>query len=143
MKMIDSEVLPLVKDAVNKLRYGCFSILNLDLPYYSGLTGPQARGFGKKFYDTVSKGVLNTDAFTVRPVIGARNPQMYEKVHEFQPNPDPTYPQETLLKDATVGQAMERVFEIFFDRVARRYAVPFVGVDGNSLKDSVEMPDTA
>jgi hypothetical protein len=64
---------------MNKLPYGCFSILHLDLPYYSEMTGPQARGFGKQFYDTASKGFLDTTAYTVKPVAETKNPQMYEK----------------------------------------------------------------
>jgi hypothetical protein len=135
--MITLELLPSVKDAVNKLPYGRFSIPHLDLACYAEMTGPQARGFGKQFYDTASKGFLNTTAYTVKPVAGTKNPQMYEKIHNPLPNPDPTYPPETLLKDATVEQAMERVFEIHFERVAKHYEIPLMDTTKESLEDNI------
>lgn len=140
--MVDLSVLPSVKDAVNELPYGRFSILHLGLSYYSEMTGPQARGFGKQFYDTASKGFLNTTAYTVEPVPGTKNPQMYEKIHNPLPNLDPTYPPETLLKDATVEQAMERVFEIHFERITKHYAIPFMDIAKESLKGNIGRVDT-
>jgi hypothetical protein len=124
--MIDLDLLPSVKDAVNKLPYGWFSILHLDLACYAEMTGPQARGFGKQFFDTTSKGFLDTIAYTVKPVAGTKNPQMYEKIQNPLPRPAPTYPPDTLLKDATVEQAMERIFEIHSERMAKHYTMPFV-----------------
>jgi hypothetical protein len=140
--MITLELLPSVKDAVNKLPDGRFSILHLDLACYSKMTGAQARGFGKQFYDTASKGFLNTTAYTVKPVAGTKNPQMYEKNHSPIPRSAPTYPPETLLKDATVEQAMERVFEIHFERVAKHYAIPFMDTTKESLKDNIGVDTT-
>jgi hypothetical protein len=140
--MVDLNVFPSVKDAVNKLPYGRFSIPHLDLAFYAKMTGPQARGFGKQFYDTASKGFLNTTAYTVKPVTGTKNPQMYEKIHIPLPNLDPTYPPETLLKDANVEQAMERVFEIHFVRVSKHYTIPFIDTTKESLKDNIGGADT-
>jgi hypothetical protein len=126
--MIDLNLLPSIKDVINKLPYGRFSLPQLGLTCYSEMTGPQTRGFGKQFFYTASKGLLDTTAYTVKPVIGTKNPQMYEKVQTPIPRPTPTYPLETLLKDATIGQAMERVFEIHFERMAKHYAMPFTDV---------------
>jgi hypothetical protein len=116
----------LVKDAVSELPYGRFSIRHLGLAIYPEMTGPQARGFGKQFFDTVSKGFLNTIAYSVQPILEAKNPQLYEKKQNPVTSPSSTYPPETLLKDATVEQAMERIFEIHFERLAQHYAMPFV-----------------
>jgi hypothetical protein len=124
--MISLEQLPLVKDAVNGLPYGRFSILHLGLDIYPEMTGPQARGFGKQFFDTVSKGFLNTIAYSVQPIPEAKNPQMYEKKQNPVTSPPSAYPPETLLKDATIEQAMGRIFEIHFERLAKYYAMPFM-----------------
>jgi hypothetical protein len=124
--MIALEQLPLIKDAVSKLPYGRFSILHLGLDIYPEMTGPQARGFGKQFLDTVSKGFFNTNAYSVQPIPEAKNPQMYEKKQNPITSPASAYSPETLLKDATIEQAMERIFEIHFERLAKHYALPFV-----------------
>jgi|TergutMp193P3_1026864.scaffolds.fasta_scaffold22799_2 hypothetical protein len=124
--MIDLDLLPSVKVAVSKRPYGRFSILHLGLDCYSKMTAPRARGFGMQFFDTASKGLFDTNVYTVRPVAGLKNPQIYEKIQKLPLHPGPTYPPETLLKDATVEQAMERVFEIHFERMAKHYAAPFV-----------------
>lgn len=62
----------------------------------------------------------------MKPVTGTKNPQMYEKIQNSLPRPAPTYPPDTLLQDATVEQAMERIFDIQFERIAKYYAIPFV-----------------
>jgi len=119
--MISLELLPLVKDAINKLPYGRFSILHLHLDKYFKLTGPQARGFGKQFFNTVTKGFFDTPAYTVKPVKGTKNPQLYDKIQNPLSRPTPLYPPGILLKEATVEQAMERVFEIYFERISNNY----------------------
>jgi hypothetical protein len=124
--MITNKLLPSVKDAVNRLPYGRFSIPQLDLAWYSSLTGAKARGFGKQFFDSAKRGFLDTTIFRVIPVDGTKNPQMYEKRQIALPPPAPAYPLETLLKDATVEQAMARVFEINFERLAKHYSMPVV-----------------
>jgi hypothetical protein len=116
--MISIELLPLVKDAVSKLPYGRFSILHLHLAQYAEMTGPQARGFGKQFFNTVTKGFFDTPAYTVKSVDGTKNPQLYNKIPNPLSQPTSFYPPGILLKDATVEQAMERVFEIFSQRIA-------------------------
>jgi hypothetical protein len=65
-----------------------------------------------------------------------------KKIHNFLPNPDPTYPPETLLKDATVEQAMERIFEIHFERIAKHYAIPFMDTAKESFKGNIDGTDT-
>ena len=120
--MISIELLPLVKDAVSKLPYGRFSVLHLDLDIYSEMTGPQARGFGKQFFNTATKGLFDTPVYTVKPVDGAKNPQLYDKIQNPLSRPSSLYPPEMLLKEATVEQAMERVFEIYFERILNHYA---------------------
>jgi hypothetical protein len=85
--------------------------------------GQHTRGFGKQFFDTASKVFLDTTAYTVKPVDGAKNPQMYEKIQNPLSRPTPSYPPEILLKDATPEQAMERVFEIYFERIAKHYVI--------------------
>jgi hypothetical protein len=120
--MISIEILPLVKDAVNKLPYGRFSILHLYLDRYSEMTGPQARGFGKQFFNTVTKGLFDTPTYTVKPVKGTKNPQLYDKIQNPLSRSAFLYPPGILLKEATVEQAMERVFEIYFERISNHYA---------------------
>jgi hypothetical protein len=120
--VISIEILPLVKDAVNKLPYGRFSILHLHLSKYSEMTGPKARGFGKQFFNTVTKGFFNNPAYTVKPVDGTKNPQLYDKIQNPLSSPTSLYPSGILLKEATVEQAMERVFEIYFERISNHYA---------------------
>jgi hypothetical protein len=105
--MVSLELLPLVKDAINKLPYSCFSILHLHLDKYSKMTGPQARGFGKQFFNTVSKGLFDTLSYIVKPIDGTKNPQLYEKIPNPLSHPTSLYPSGILLKDATVEQAME------------------------------------
>ena len=116
--MISIEFLPSVKDAVYKLPYGRFSILHLHLKEYFEMTGPQARGFGKQFFNTVTKGFFDTPSYTVKAVDGTKNPQLYDKIQNPSLPITSLYPPEVLLKDATVEQAMERVFEIYFERVS-------------------------
>jgi len=118
--MISADFLPLVKDAVSRLPYGRFSILHLHLEKYSGMTGAQARGFGKQFYNTVIKGFFDTPNYSVKTVEGTKNPQLYEKIQNPLSRQSSQYPSGTLLKDATVEQAMERVFEIYFERITNR-----------------------
>jgi hypothetical protein len=124
--MITNKLLPSVKDAVNRLPYGRFSIPQLNLTWYSGMTGAQARGFGKQFFDSAKRSFLDTTIFRVIPVDGTKNPQMYEKRQIALPDPAPAYPLETLLKNATVEQASARIFEINFERLAKHYSMPFI-----------------
>jgi hypothetical protein len=119
--MISLELLPLVKDAISKLPYGRFSILHLHLDKYSEMTGPQARGFGKQFFNTASKGLFDTLSYIVKTIDGAKNPQLYEKIPNPLSHPTSLYPPGILLKEATVEQAMERVFEIYFERISNHY----------------------
>jgi hypothetical protein len=114
--VISIKLLPLVKDAVSKLPYGRFSILHLHLAEYSEMTGPQARGFGKQFFNTAIKGFFDTPTYTVKPVDRTKNPQLYDKIKNPLSRLTSLYPPGILLKDATVEQAMERVFEIYFER---------------------------
>jgi len=115
--VISIELLPSVKDAVSKLPYGRFSILHLHLAEYFEMSGPQARGFGKQFFNTVTKGFFDTPTYTVKPVDRTKNPQLYDKIQNPLSRPTSLYPPEMLLKDATVEQAMERVFEVYFERI--------------------------
>jgi hypothetical protein len=78
--MIAFELLQPVREAVNRLPYGRFSLLTIDLAQYANMTGPQARGFGKQFFDSVKKGFLDTPSFRIIPVEGSKNPQMYQSV---------------------------------------------------------------
>jgi hypothetical protein len=131
--MITLDLLPSVKDAVNQLAYGHFSLLTLNLAQYANMTGPQARGFGKQFFDSVQKGFLDTPMFRITQVPGTKNPQVYEKSRNVLPHLAPTYPLETLLRNATVEQAIERIFEVNFDRLARYYTIPFVPITQEAL----------
>ena len=126
--MIDPIILPAVQEAVSRLSYGNFSLLTLGWDQYPNMTGPQARGFGKQFFDSAKKGYLNTDTFRIIPIKGAKNPQMYNKDRNAISHMVSTYPPEMLLKDATIEQAMERVFEVHFERMAKHYVMPFVPV---------------
>jgi hypothetical protein len=119
--MISLELLPSVKDAVGKLPYGRFSVLHLNLDRYFKMTGPQARGFGKQFFNTTSKGLFDTLSYIVKPLVGTKNPQLYEKIPNPLSHPASLYPPGILLKEATVEQAMERVFEIYFERISTHY----------------------
>lgn len=123
--MINHTHLPFVIATIGRLPYGNFSVPQLGLPFYAGFTSPAARGFGKQFYDSVSKHHLDTPVYRVNPVLGTKNPQIYEKTRKPISALEPTYPLETLLRDATVEQAMERVFEINFERLVRHYTIPF------------------
>jgi len=120
--MVSQELLPLVKDAISKLPYGRFAILHLHLDKYSKMTGPQIRGFGKQFFNTASKGLFDTLSYIIKPIDGTKNPQLYEKTPNPLSCPTSLYPHGILLKDATVEQAMERVFEIYFERISNHYA---------------------
>ena len=126
--MIDPIFLPEVQEAVSRLPYGHFSLLTLGWDHYPNMTGPQARGFGKQFFDSAKKGYLNTDTFRIIPVKGTKNPQMYKKNRNALQHMASMYSPETLLKDATVEQAMERVFEVYFERMAKHYVMPFAPV---------------
>jgi hypothetical protein len=123
-KMIGNDLFPSVKEAVGRLSYGHFSLLTLKWDPYGNMTGPQARGFGKQFFDSVKKGYLNTETFRIIPVEGTKNPQMYEKTRNALQPLVSTYPPETLLKDASVEQAMGRIFEINFERLPKHYVMP-------------------
>ena len=82
------------------------------------MTGSQARGFGKQFFSTAIKGFFDTPAYNVKPVDGTKNPQLYDKIQNPLSRPTSLYPPGILLKEATIEQAMERVFEIFFERIS-------------------------
>ena len=82
------------------------------------MTGAQARGFGKQFYNTAMKGFFNTPIYTIKPVDGTKNPQLYDKIRNPLSSLASLYPSEVLLKNATVEQAMVRVFEIIFEHIS-------------------------
>jgi hypothetical protein len=101
------------------------------------MTGPQVRGFGKQFFNTVTKGILNTPNYTVKPVNGTKNPQLYDKIQNPLSSPSSLYPSGILLREATVEQAMERVFEIYFEHFSNYYEKYALSLNDGLVKEKL------